>query len=226
PDLRQSAGAQWLVGDPALGPGWHERGRALRSPHDRQRTRIRTRGRGRLDRTRQAGPPPARPPGSPADHRGVRRDRHRVRQRRPVRAIGTIRPFGNPCEVGGRQEHLLSASVGPPVPTPGRAADRLPERHVTFHRAAPSHYQDVTMKRSLFRILIAIASGVLFGALVYAVLVAVQLAEPAGTTIAGPTVRRLWATLAAALALAGTAASGLALTKRSSRFASPRWTMR
>lgn len=82
------------------------------------------------------------------------------------------------------------------------------------------------MKRSLFRILIAIASGVLFGALVYAVLVAVQLAEPAGTTIAGPTVRRLWATLAAALALAGTAASGLALTKPSSRFASPRWTMR
>mgnify|MGYP001374547975 CR=1 FL=1 len=82
------------------------------------------------------------------------------------------------------------------------------------------------MKHNLIKILIAIAGGAVFGALVYAVLVVTQLAEPAGTTIAGPTARRLWATLAAVLALAGTITGGLALTKPSSRFASARWAMR
>src|SRR5205809_646239 len=59
------------------------------------------------------------------------------------------------------------------------------------------------MKRTFALILAALAAAALFGDLVYAVLVAAHVSEPAATTIYGLTLRRLWATTAALLALVG-----------------------
>jgi hypothetical protein len=53
---------------------------------------------------------------------------------------------------------------------------------------------------------------------VYAVLVFANLSEPAATTVHGLTSRRLWATLAAGLALAGLLIGGLALIRPGGRF--------
>ena len=56
------------------------------------------------------------------------------------------------------------------------------------------------MKRTFAIILAALAAAALFGGLVYAVLVAAHVSEPAATTVYGLTLRRLWATTGAALA--------------------------
>lgn len=74
------------------------------------------------------------------------------------------------------------------------------------------------MKRSFVVMLAALVAAGLFGGLVYAVLVAAHVAEPAATTIYGLTPRRLWATTAALLALVGVIIGGLALTRPASRF--------
>jgi Family of unknown function (DUF6223) len=74
------------------------------------------------------------------------------------------------------------------------------------------------MKRTFAVILAALAAAVLFGGLVHAVLVAAHVSEPAGTTVYGLTARRLWATTAAVLALAGVLTGGLALARPASRF--------
>jgi hypothetical protein len=74
------------------------------------------------------------------------------------------------------------------------------------------------MKRKLTIILGAMAAAALFGGLVYAVLVAAHLSEPAVTTVYGPTARRLWATTIAVLALAGVIVGTLALARRAGRF--------
>jgi hypothetical protein len=74
------------------------------------------------------------------------------------------------------------------------------------------------MKRTLALILATLTATALFASLVYAVLVAVHLADPAATTVYGPTARRLWATAVSALALAGAVIGGLALLRPSSRF--------
>jgi hypothetical protein len=74
------------------------------------------------------------------------------------------------------------------------------------------------MKRTFAIILAALTAAALFGGLVHAVLVAAHLSEPAATTVYGPTVRRLWATTAAVLALAGVVVGGLALARPASRF--------
>lgn len=66
------------------------------------------------------------------------------------------------------------------------------------------------MKRKLGPVIAALATLALFGGLVHAVLVASNLAEPAATTVYGPTTRRIWASVAALLALAGIASGGLA----------------
>jgi hypothetical protein len=63
-----------------------------------------------------------------------------------------------------------------------------------------------SMKRTFAFILAA-----LFGGLVYAVLVAAQVSEPAATTVHGMTRGRLWATTAAGLSLAGVVIGGFAL---------------
>ena len=73
------------------------------------------------------------------------------------------------------------------------------------------------MKRT-FAIILAVAAAALFGGLVYAVLVAAHVSEPAASTVSGLTPRRLWATTVAALALVGVVIGGLALARPLSRF--------
>src|SRR5262249_61407052 len=72
------------------------------------------------------------------------------------------------------------------------------------------------MKRTFAFILAALAAVALFAGLVHAVLVAAHVSEPAATTVYGLTPRRLWATTASVLALAGVVIGGLAL-RRSAR---------
>jgi len=74
------------------------------------------------------------------------------------------------------------------------------------------------MKRISAIILAAVAAACLFGGLVHVVLVAAHLSQPAATTVYGLTPRRLWATAAAALALAGVVIGGLALARPGGRF--------
>ncbi len=76
------------------------------------------------------------------------------------------------------------------------------------------------MKRTFALILAAMAAAVLFAGLVHTVLLAAHVAEPAATTVEGLTLRRLWATTAAALALVGVAGGGLALVRPGDRFGS------
>jgi hypothetical protein len=74
------------------------------------------------------------------------------------------------------------------------------------------------MKRTFAIILAAVAAAALFGGLVYAVLVAAHVSEPAATTVYGLTPRRLWATTVAVLALVGVVIGGLALARPAGRF--------
>src|SRR5262249_25464595 len=90
-------------------------------------------------------------------------------------------------------------------------------------RKWPSHVrltqrQNESMKRTFTFILAALGGVALFGALVYAVLVTAHLSAPAATTVYGLTLRRLWATSVAVLALVGVVIGGLALCRPSSRF--------
>src|SRR5438093_13134511 len=73
------------------------------------------------------------------------------------------------------------------------------------------------MKRTFTLILAALAAAALFGGLVYAVLVAAHVSEPAAATVYGVTPRRLWATAAAGLALVGVVVGGLALRRSADR---------
>jgi len=74
------------------------------------------------------------------------------------------------------------------------------------------------MKRTFAYILAALGAVALFGGLVHAVLVAAHVSEPAAITVYGLTVRRLWATIGAVLALLGVVIGGLALARASSHF--------
>jgi hypothetical protein len=74
------------------------------------------------------------------------------------------------------------------------------------------------MKRTFAIILGALAAAALFGGLVYAMLVAAHVSEPAATTVNGLTPRRLWATTVAVGALVGVVIGGLALARSASRF--------
>jgi Family of unknown function (DUF6223) len=69
------------------------------------------------------------------------------------------------------------------------------------------------MRRTFTLILAALAAAAMFGGLVHAVLVVAHLSAPATTTVYGLTPRRLWATAAAALGLAGVVIGGLALVR-------------
>ena len=69
------------------------------------------------------------------------------------------------------------------------------------------------MKRTFTFILVVLGAVALTGMLVYAVLVAAHVSEPAATTVYGLTVRRLWATIVVVLALAGVIIGGLALAR-------------
>jgi hypothetical protein len=74
------------------------------------------------------------------------------------------------------------------------------------------------MKRGFVVILAIGAAGILFYGLVHAVLVIAQVSEPAATTVYGLTLRRLWATTAAMLALAALVIGGLALSRTFGQF--------
>jgi hypothetical protein len=76
------------------------------------------------------------------------------------------------------------------------------------------------MKRTSLLIFAALGAAVLFAGLVYTVLFAAHVSEPAITTVHGPTARRLWATTVVALALAGVLVGWLALARPTSRFGS------
>src|SRR6266478_5568002 len=93
--------------------------------------------------------------------------------------------------------------------------------HVTLRSPIPSHHWRLEERKSMQRtfgiILAALAAAALFGGLVYAVLVAAHVSEPAATTVYGLTPRRLWATTAAVLALVGVVIGGLALRRSASR---------
>ena len=69
-----------------------------------------------------------------------------------------------------------------------------------------------------FVIMLAAVAAVAFAGLVYAVLIAAHVSEPAAMTIYGLTPRRLWATTAAVLALFGLIIGGLALARPANRF--------
>lgn len=74
------------------------------------------------------------------------------------------------------------------------------------------------MKRNFLIAAITLAAALVFGGLVHIVLVAAHLSEPAVNTVYGITVRRLWASASAVLALAGVVLGGLPLARPASRF--------
>jgi hypothetical protein len=96
---------------------------------------------------------------------------------------------------------------------------RLVIRHTRDerHQLKVTRKGDKHMKRTFTLVLAAIAAAALFGGLVYAVLVAAHVSEPAAATVYGVTPRRLWATTAAGLALAGVVIGGLALRRSTDR---------
>jgi hypothetical protein len=69
------------------------------------------------------------------------------------------------------------------------------------------------MKRTVAAIFAAVAAAALFGGLVYAVLVAAHVSQPAATTVHGWTPRRLWATMSVVMAAVGVVIGGLALAR-------------
>jgi Family of unknown function (DUF6223) len=73
------------------------------------------------------------------------------------------------------------------------------------------------MKRTFALILAVLTAVALFAGLVYVVLVAAHLSEPAAITVQGLTPRRLWATSAAMLALVGVVIGRMALRPSASR---------
>ena len=81
------------------------------------------------------------------------------------------------------------------------------------------------MKRTFALILVALAAIAVFATLVNIVLVAGHVSEPAATTVNGLTLRRLWATIVAVIALASAVIGVIALARRASRFGitSPRF---
>jgi hypothetical protein len=74
------------------------------------------------------------------------------------------------------------------------------------------------MKHIFICTFLALAAAALFAGLIYGVLVAGQVSEPAAITVHGSTTRRLWATSVALLALAGVVLGGLALARPTGRF--------
>ena len=79
------------------------------------------------------------------------------------------------------------------------------------------------MKRTSVLSLAALVALALFAGLTYAVLRVARVAEPAATTIQGPTARRLWATTVVVLALTGVIAGALGLARPTGRFAAVSW---
>jgi hypothetical protein len=83
---------------------------------------------------------------------------------------------------------------------PSTSAERDP-CHIPEPYPVPPLETGGVMKRMFTISLAAVAGAALFGGLVYAVLVVAHVSEPAATTVYGLTLRRLWATAAAAVEL-------------------------
>src|SRR5580765_7065803 len=83
---------------------------------------------------------------------------------------------------------------------------------------AKGNREKISMKRTVALILAAVAAAAIFAGLVYVVLVAAHVSQPASTTVYGLTPRRLWATTVTVLALVGVVIGGLALARPASRF--------
>lgn len=75
------------------------------------------------------------------------------------------------------------------------------------------------MKRTLSLILALLVAVAVFAGLVHLVLVATHRADSAATTVYGLTAQRLWATIAAGVALVSVVTGGMALTRRATRLA-------
>ena len=75
------------------------------------------------------------------------------------------------------------------------------------------------MKRTFSRILAGLVAIAVFAGLVHLVLVATHRADPAAATVYGLTTQRLWATIAAGVALVSVVTGGVALTRRATRLA-------
>jgi hypothetical protein len=75
------------------------------------------------------------------------------------------------------------------------------------------------MKRTLSLILALLVAFAVFAGLVHLVLVATHRADPAATTVRGLTAQRLWAAIAAGLALVSVVTGRMALTRRATRIA-------
>jgi len=76
----------------------------------------------------------------------------------------------------------------------------------------------IPLKRLLALALAFLTAVVLSGGMVYVVLKAANVAEPAATTVYGLTEKRLWATIAAGLAVVSVVSGGLALARPVVRF--------
>lgn len=69
------------------------------------------------------------------------------------------------------------------------------------------------MKRSLAIVAVSAAGAIVFAVLVHGVLVAVHRSDAAATTVHGVTPRRVWATTAVMVGLAGVGAASVALVR-------------
>jgi FtsH-binding integral membrane protein len=75
------------------------------------------------------------------------------------------------------------------------------------------------MKRTLTLVLAGLVAFAVFAGLVHLVLVATHRADPAATTVYGVTYQRVWASIAAGVALASCVTGGVTLTRRAPRLA-------
>jgi hypothetical protein len=73
------------------------------------------------------------------------------------------------------------------------------------------------MKRTFAIVLAALVGAAVFGGLVYAVLVAAHVSQLGATTVYGLTPRRLWATTAVVLGLAGVIIGSMAMVRAARR---------
>lgn len=127
----------------------------------------------------------------------------------------TIESSLTPPALSGKRTLLGVGLPCGPHQMPGTALTTLV---IPFYGQTETYERTKPMKRTFALIPAALATAALFGGLVYAVLIAANVSEPAATTVYGPTSQRLWATTVAGLALIGVVIGGLALARPAGRF--------
>jgi Family of unknown function (DUF6223) len=116
------------------------------------------------------------------------------------------------------RRNLAFGRLAPSFPTVRGPQPNGHPCHILEPYPVPLLETEGAMKRMFTISLAAVAAAALFGGLVYAVLVVAHVSEPAATTVYGLTLRRLWATAAAAVALLGVVIGGVALVRSAGRF--------